>query len=158
MVEAALALGRAELDVEGRVVELSGLMLSPTMHRVLIGDVALFGCCALLAELVPSLTGRSVVVESIDPVNRHVVRLVINPEGINAVEPEEAVGSFVLTDVREVAADVSANFCRHVYHFTSRASANEFVAADQRRYVLPIGDLNGAAQMLYRQAWANSGL
>ncbi len=154
MVETALESGRAERDAEGRVVELSGLMLSPTMHRVMIGDVALFSCCALLAELVPALIDRPVSVESIDPVSRRVVRLVITPEGVAEVEPERAVGSFVLTEADGMRTNVSTNFCRHVHHFASSDSAKAFVAADHRRYAIAIGDLYDAAQMLYREAWA----
>ena len=154
MVEAALESGRAERDEEGRVVELSGLMLSPTMHRVMIGDVALFSCCALLAELVPALIDRPVSVESIDPMSRRVVRLVITPEGVADVEPEEAVGSFVLTEAGDMAADVGAYFCRHVHHFASSDSAKAFVGADHRRYAIAIADLYDAAQMLFREAWA----
>ncbi|UCF19309.1 MAG: hypothetical protein JSU87_15485 [Gemmatimonadota bacterium] len=153
MVEAALELGRAERDAEGRVMELSGLMLSPTMHRVEIGDVALFSCCALLAQLAPMLVGRSVKVESIDPMSRRVVRLVITPQGVAAVEPSEAVASFVVTEPAGMAEDVSATFCRHVHHFASSESAATFVAADRRRYPLEIGELNEAAEMLYRKAW-----
>jgi hypothetical protein len=152
-VEAALNLGRAGRDVEGRVVELSGLMLSPTMHRVMIGDAALFSCCALLAELVPALIGRPVTVESIDPVSRRLVRLDITPEGVARVRPEEAVGSFVRPEAGAMAADVGANFCRHVHHFASFDSAKAFVAADDRRFAVTIGELYEAAQMLHREAW-----
>ena len=154
VVEAALDSGRAERDEEGRVVELSGLMLSPTLHRVMIGDVALFSCCALLAELVPAFIERPVSVESVDPVSRHVVKLVITPKGVAEVKPEEAVGSFVVTEARSMAVNVNAAFCRHVHHFASYESAKAFVGLDHRRYAIAIGDLYDAAQMLYREAWA----
>ena len=118
-VEEALESGRAGRDAEGRVVELSGLMLGPTMHRVEIGNIALFSCCALLAQLVPALLERPVRVESVDPVSRGLVVLDITPEGVTALEPREAVGSFVVTAPNAIAGDVGANFCRHVHHFTS---------------------------------------
>jgi alkylmercury lyase len=153
-VEKALELGRAGRDTEGQVVELSGLMLSPTMHRVEIGDIALFSCCALLAQLVPALIGRPVRVDSVDPVSRRLVVLDISPEGVTAVEPLEAVGSFVVTELSGVAQDVGANFCRHVHHFASPDSASVFAAADCRRYTLGIDQLHAAARMLYREAWA----
>lgn len=154
MVEAALELGRAERDEQGRIVELSGLMLSASMHRVEIGDVALFSCCALFSQVVPSLIGRPVRVESIDPVSRRIVRLAIAPEGVTEVEPAEAVGSFVLTEASRMAGDVGAYFCRHVHHFASSQSASAFLARDRRRFAVGIGDLNEAAHMLYRAAWA----
>lgn len=154
VVEAALKSGRAERDEEGRVVELAGLMLSPTMHRVMIGDVALFSCCALLAQLVPALIDRPVSVESVDPVSRRVVKLVITPKGVAEVKPEEAVGSFVLTEAPGMVGNVGATFCHHVHHFASSDSAKAFVEADRRRYAMGIRDLYDAAQMLYRKAWA----
>ncbi len=155
MVEAALEHGRADRDSEGRVVELSGLMLSPTMHRVEIDDVALFSCCALLAQLVPALVGRPVRVESVDPLSRRVVSLDMTPEGVTAVEPSGAVASFVVTEPGGVAQDVGANFCRHVHHFASLDSAKAFAAADHRRYTLEIAELHEAARALYRAAWAD---
>ena len=153
-VEEALESGRAGRDAEGRVVELSGLMLGPTMHRVEIGNIALFSCCALLAQLVPALLERPVRVESVDPVSRGLVVLDITPEGVTALEPREAVGSFVVTAPNAIAGDVGANFCRHVHHFTSPDSASAFAAADSRRYTLGIDQLHAAARMLYQEAWS----
>lgn len=154
IVEAALEHGRAGRDVDGQVIELSGLMLAPTMHRVEIGEVALFSCCALLAQLVPALIGRPVTVESIDPVSRRVVRLAIAARTVTAVQPRQAVATLVVTEPRGVAEDVCASFCCHVHHFVSSDSASIFAAADRRRYVLGIGELHEAAQSLYREAWA----
>jgi hypothetical protein len=71
-------------------------MFSPTVHRVEVGDVALFSCCALLAQLVPALIERQVRVESVDPVSRRIVRLVISTSGVTEVEPVGAVGSLVM--------------------------------------------------------------
>ena len=57
-IEQALLCARAGRDATGRVVELSGLMLSPTLHRLEVGGVALFCCCALLAHLAPLLLSQ----------------------------------------------------------------------------------------------------
>ena len=154
-VEEALQSARAGRDTEGRVVELSGLMLAPTLHRVEIGDIVVFSCCALLAQLVPALLERSVRVESVDPVSRRLVALDMGPEGVTEVEPREAVGSFIVCEPSGLSEDVGTYFCRHVNHFASPDSARTFTAADQRRYTLGIDQLNGAARMLYRAAWAS---
>ena len=47
LVQKALTDGRAGLDAAGRVIELSGLMLPPSLRRVEVDGVALFSCCAL---------------------------------------------------------------------------------------------------------------
>jgi alkylmercury lyase len=153
-VEEALAYGRAGRDAAGRVVELSGLMLSATLHRVEVGGVALFSCCALLAHLTPLLLACSVRVEAVDPQSRGVIRIDLNPSNVGAITPASAVGTFVSTDSGELAADLRANFCSHVHHFVDRASAEVYAIADARRYVVEIRELRSAAEQLYRAAWS----
>jgi len=129
-------------------------MLSPTLHRIDVGGVMLFSCCALLAHLTPLLLGRAVRLESVDPQNRGIIRCDLDPSGLVSYIPTDAVGSFVETDEGMLAIDVSTNFCSHVHHFTDRRSAEVYVHADPRRYVLEISQLRAAAEELYRAAWS----
>lgn len=154
-VEKALELGRAGLDPDGRVVELSGLTLNPTMHRVQIGDVALFSCCALLAQLTSLLVDDSVRIDSVDPVSRRVVRIVVEPGSVTAIDPPEAMSSFVATDASSMLRNVSDSFCRHVQYFASSETASEFIEADDRRYALGIPNLHEAARLLFKEVWAS---
>jgi hypothetical protein len=152
-VERALERGRAGRDGEGRVVELSGLTLGPTLHRLEIAEAVLFSCCALLAHLVPWLLGQPIKMESVDPVTRRLVKLTVAPGAISAVEPPGAMSSFVRTAPGDMTGDVGASFCRHVHHFVSADAADAFVAADDRRYAITLADLHEAAHSLYRAAW-----
>lgn len=153
-VEEALRLGRAGRDSGGQVIGLSGLALTPTMHRIEIDGVALFGCCAVLSQLAPSLVGKPRTIESVDPVSRRIVRVTITPDAITAIEPPEAVGSLIVTDPKGINEDVAANFCTHVHHFASVQSANEFVAADSRHYMVEMHELHGTARLLHREVWS----
>jgi alkylmercury lyase len=153
-VEEALRLGRAGCDSDGQVIGLSGLVLTPTMHRIEIDGVTLFGCCAVLSQLAPSLVGKPATIESVDPVSRRVVKVTVTPEEITAIDPPEAVGSLIVTDPKGVNEDVAANFCSHVHHFSSAQSAGEFVAADSRRYVVEMRELHGTARLLHQEVWA----
>ncbi|MDH3251568.1 MAG: organomercurial lyase [Ignavibacteria bacterium] len=150
----ALELGRAGRDADGHVVELSGLTLNPTMHRVQIGDVALFSCCALLAQLTSMLVDKSVRIESVDPVSRRLVRTLVERGSVTAIDPPEAMSSFVQTDAPSVLQDAGESFCRHVHYFASSETASTFIEADDRRYVLTIPDLHEAARHLYKEVWA----
>lgn len=40
-------------DFLGNIIELFGIMQPPSYHRIQIGDVCLFSCCALVAHMVP---------------------------------------------------------------------------------------------------------
>jgi hypothetical protein len=153
VVERALELGRAGRDEKGRVTELFGIQLTPTMHRIEVDGIALFSCCAVTAHLVPDLTQRPAIVESVDPVSRQVVRLTVTTEGVQSVEPGDAVGTLVRTDLRGVMENVGVTFCRHVCHFASSESADEFVARDSKRYILEIGEFRDVARELYTAIW-----
>jgi len=154
IVEEALVHGRAGRDGAGRVVELSGLTLSPTLHRVDVGGVALYSCCALLAHLTPLLLARAVRLESVDPRGRGLIRMILTPAGVAGTAPRDAVGTFVTTEPESVAACVGANFCSHVHHFTNRDTAATYVAEDRRRFLVKIGELRAAAEQLYRAVWS----
>jgi alkylmercury lyase len=154
-VDRALAAGRASRDAAGRVVELSGLTLHPTSHRVDMGNVTLFSCCGLLAHLTPLLLDRPVTLESIDPQTRRAIRLDLTPTRVTAVAPAEAVASFVVTRAGRMMTDVGGEFCGHVHHFADPATAETYASADPRRYVIAIGELRAAAEDLYRRVWSD---
>lgn len=152
-IKEALAFAHAGRDSQGRVIELSGLTLSPTFHRIEVGGVTLFSCCALLAHLTPFLLAGAVRLESVDPQTRGLVSLELTPATIAAHEPATALGSFVITEPHAIASDVGSNFCSHVHHFSNRESAKAFVATDPRRYIVELSQLHAAAGELYRETW-----
>ena len=115
--------------------------------------MALFSCCALLAHMTPLFLDTAVLLESVDPQSRGVIRLELSPKAVAAHSPPSAVGSFAEADPQGMATDVGASFCSHVHHFTDAASATSYVAADARRFLVEITELRAAAEDLYREAW-----
>ena len=59
-VEEALQLGRTERDSRGDVIELFGVMLAPTLHRMEVDERVLFSCCPLVAHTVPRLIDKGI--------------------------------------------------------------------------------------------------
>ena len=92
-VDEVLRRARSERDSEGRLVELYGMSLCPTLQRLRIESKVLFACCALWCQVIPRLVGKEIEVEAVDPLRRELVRLVLAPEGIRTVEPKGAVTS-----------------------------------------------------------------
>lgn len=90
-MEKALQIRRADQDLHGRVIELFGVILIPTQHRIMVEDVALLSCCAMVSQMVPSLVGKKATVESVDPINNKVIKIRISPKSIQSVEPKDAV-------------------------------------------------------------------
>jgi len=153
LVEQALINGRTSRDEEGNVIELFGIMQMPARHRIQIGQVCLFSCCALVAQMVPLLLNLPARIESVDPMSNRLVTLDISSSGIQSVKPLSTVGTLVITKQEEVLADVRSAFCMHVHHFPDAESAQEFVANDSRRYVVTIQQFNEAARRLCDAIW-----
>jgi alkylmercury lyase len=153
-VEQALIESHTDRDMQGNVIELFGISQAPTLHRIQIGHVCLFSCCALVSQMVPLLLSQTATIESVDPVGHRLIRLTVSPTGIQSVEPYSAVGTLVLTSAEQVLKDVRSAFCMHVHHFPDTDSAQEFVNIDPRRYMVSIQQLHDAARQLTAAIWS----
>ncbi len=150
----ALSTSLAEIDSSGRVSELFGIIREPTLHRIEVGGVSLYTCCALVAHMVPAIMHQAVTVESTDPINGSKLKLAITADSeLQHVDPLTAYGSMVDCSVEEIIVNPRTKFCRHVKHFATRESATEFSRKSPDRYVMTIKDFHEAAQWLYRQIW-----
>ena len=152
-VEKALQIGRTDRDDYGRVIELFGVMLIPTPHRIMVEGVALFSCCAMVSQMVPSLVGKDATVESIDAINNKVVKIRISPKSIRSVEPKDAVATFVMTNQEDVLRDVRSAFCSHVRHFINTETAREFIRMNPKRYIVGMDQLHQIARQLQDMIW-----
>jgi len=153
-VEKVLQMGRADRNSHGDVIGLFGFTLMPTLHRLMIEDVALFSCCAMVAQMAPSLAGKTAAIESIDPTNNKVVKIIISPNSIQSVEPKEAVATLVVTNQEDVLRDVSSAFCSHVRHFVNVRTAEEFTSLNPQRYVVDIDQLHRIAGQVRDLIWS----
>lgn len=152
-IERAVRTGRCEQDSAGRLVELYGMTLSPTLHRIEIETKIVFSCCALWAHVIPKLVDNKVSIESIDPVERQVARLEVSPRGIESAEPTGAVATLAIATGAAIESDVSEAFCNQVRHFVSRGSAQRFAQENPRRQVVELDELQEAADQLYDEIW-----
>jgi len=152
-VELELLKGNIDRDSEGNIIELFGITQAPTLHRIRLGEVFLFSCCALVAHMVPLLLDRPATIESVDPVSHRLTTIQVSSSGIHSLEPQRAVGTLVVTTQEQVLNDVRSAFCMHVCHFPDQETAEEFIAADSRRYLISITDLHNAARQLTDALW-----
>ncbi len=157
VVERALERGRCERDADGRVIDLFGLTLSPTVHRLEIDQKILFSCCALWAHVIPRLVESVVEVESVDPQTRELVRLKIGPEGVVSVGPETAVATLARASRAEIDSDIGKAFCTQVHHFGSEASARGFAGQNPRAVVVTLSDLQAAAEQMIGEIMGAAG-
>lgn len=152
-VTEALDSGRCERDETGRLIDLYGMTLMPTLHRLEIDGKILFSCCALWAHVIPKLVDQTVKIESIDPYCHELVRLSVSPNGVDSAEPGGAAATMAIAGQEAVDADVCTAFCCHVRHFVSNESAANFAADSPARHVVDLRQLDESANQLYRGIW-----
>ena len=155
-VARALEVGRCELDKHGSLVDLYGMTLSPTLHRLDIDGRKLFSCCALWAHVIPKLVDQTVRVESIDPITRRAVRLSISPDGVESADPIGSAATMAIASREQIREDVGSAFCTLVKHFTSTESAERFTAESPTSHVVDVDTLDASANELHRAIWAVS--
>lgn len=156
-VEEAVDAARCERDARGRLIDLYGMTLTPSLHRLAIDGKILFSCCALWAHVIPKLVDTTVRVESVDPLRRHLVRLSLSPSGVESADPLGAAATLAVATREAIDTDVCDAFCCQVRHFVSRESAEEFAADRPNCQAVDLSELQEAADQLHRSIWSAIG-
>jgi len=118
-------------DDEGRVLGFGGLAATAMHHRFEVDGRMLSTWCAWDSLFIPEILGCSARLSSPDPETGEIVRLVVTPERIHSVEPNDAVISFVWPDAqafRTSAANVMAKFCHYIFFFASPQSGERWTS------------------------------
>lgn len=153
IVDQALSDPKIGRDSKGCLTELFGLMFAPTLQRIEIDRRVLFACCALVAQTLPRLTGKSIKIESVDPISRQSVYLDLDQSGLVSVNPPEAFASMVRTEPQALAENTAEALCNHARHFVSEETAREFAGRHADRYVVSLEELQETAQQVCRVVW-----
>jgi len=148
-VEEALGKARCTFNESGHLIDLFGMMLAPTYHRLEIDGRVVFSCCALWAHVIPKLVDRVVLVESVDPQSRKLVRLEIAPGKVQSVNPGTALATLAVADAASIEQDVGAAFCSHVRYFASSDSAHQYAAGSPSCTVVDVNELHEIAGRLH---------
>ncbi len=153
-VERAVSVAHCERDPQGRLIDLYGMTLAPSLHRLEIRDKILFSCCALWAHVIPKLVDATVQVESVDPLRRELVRLSVSPAGVESVDHPGAAATLAVATQEAIDDDVCRAFCCQVRHFVSRESAEEFAAGRPTCHAVELSELQRAAEQLHQAIWS----
>lgn len=156
-VKAALQFPTIGTDEKGDLVELFGLRLQPSWHRVDVDGNCMFACCALVAHAVPAMIDKAVRIVSVDPLGRGFVELVVDRYGISSTEPKPACATLPASAGPWQGNSVADEFCSHVRHFPSRDRAEEFAAGDPRRRVVDLDAFHAHAVATSDRVFGPSG-
>jgi alkylmercury lyase len=138
-------------DDQGRVLGFGGLAAAPMHHRFEVDGRDLSTWCAWDSLFIPEILGCSARVTSRDLESGQLVRLVVTPERIESVEPDETVISFIRPDADVFgtsAANVMAKFCHFIFFFTSPSSGARWVEKNPGTFLYSLDDAFALAKRL----------
>jgi alkylmercury lyase len=119
-------------DDEGRVIGFWGQGVDPLdpEYRLKSADQTTYAWCALDTLFIPTFLGKTVTVESTDPVTGDQVSLVVDGKGVRDVKPAGAVVSMVVPD-GPFGYDVIESFCHRVLFFASEETGKKWTSGHE---------------------------
>ncbi len=143
-------------DKEGDIIGFGGLAVRPMPHRFNLNGRRLFTWCAWDSLFLPVILRQVADVESPPPRGSGLVRLRIGWDGIERVQPEGAVMSFLLPTAETFRADAlkaMASFCHYIFFFPDRESAMAWTAQHPDTSVISLPDAFELGRQMVAARW-----
>lgn len=137
-----------ELDKDGNVTAAFGLTLNPTPHRFHMNGHEFYTWCALDTLYIPGVIGQAARVESTCPATGTKIRLTVTPDGIESLEPADAVMAIAIPEMPQACHGIRESFCDHVHFLSSREAASEWSAKNQKTIVLSVDDAHRVGRIM----------
>lgn len=125
-------------DDKQHIIGHGGLTFKPTKHKIMFDDHTLYTWCAWDTLFLPAILGKTLDIESQCPVDDSIVWVRVNQEGVQAIEPKEAMISFMLPSKECIQKDIQSNFCYYVNFFPSAKIGEQWVQQHSKTYLISI--------------------
>jgi len=127
-------------DDAGYIAGYWGLTLKPTSHIIKFNSKVLYTWCAWDSLFIPGIIKKTARVESICPISRDKIRLMITSDGVHELDPSSAVMSFITTETAKLQENLIKNFCHFVHLFNSAETASEWISENERAFTLSVDE------------------
>jgi len=145
------------LDDNKRIIGFGGLAIRPMPHRFNLHGRRLYTWCAWDSLFIPAILRQVAEVESPPPGGSGLVRLRVGRDGIERVDPEDAVMSFLLPTAETFRADAlkaMANFCHYIFFFPDHKSAMAWTAQHPDTKVISVPDAFELGRQMVAARWS----
>ncbi|SHM89016.1 organomercurial lyase [Flavobacterium chilense] len=127
-----------EFNKNDEITAFSGLSLTPTSHKFIVGNKTLYTWCALDAILFTEWLDVSSKIISQDPIDNSLIELNIDCDHLISSNPYPIFISWVeKTD----SCNLRGSFCNHVSFFSSEATAKRWLKNNPNGKILTLDDL-----------------
>ena len=134
-------------DADQRVTGFWGLSLQKTAHRLEVDGKTLYGWCAWDTLFIPELLGSTARIISACPVTGKEIQLTVSSAGIERVNLEQVVVSFLIPEESEFQENITASFCHFIYYFADRIAAEQWSATHPGTFILSLADAFRVGQL-----------
>jgi alkylmercury lyase len=141
---------------ETGIVGFGGLAVRKMHHRLTVDGRQLYTWCAWDSLFIPPILGQRAEVASPCPTTGKIVRVVLDPKGVESIEPEAAVMSFLTPETSAFDGDVQqtmSSFCHFVYFFASPDAATSWIENHTGTIVMSIRDGFRLGELLNETRW-----
>lgn len=138
------------------IVGFGGLAVRKMHHRLTVAGRQLYTWCAWDSLFIPPILGQRAEVASPCPTTGETVHVVLGPKGVESIEPEAAVMSFLTPDTSAFDGDVQQTmslFCHFVYFFASPDAATPWIEDHPGTIVMSIQDGFRLGELLNETRW-----
>ncbi len=125
---------------DGRIIGFWGL--TPRVfskHRLEVEGRGLYTWCAWDTLFIPKILGKIAQVESPDPMTGEAVRLTVTPDGIEGLEPADALMS-MLAPAEDILDDIVAKLCHFIFFFAGRESGERWTAQNPGTFLMTLSE------------------
>lgn len=134
-------------DDAGAIIGFGGLtVIEMPPHRLNVGGRTLYAWCAWDALFIPAILGTVAQVESVCPVTRAPVSMVVGPTDVRDITPATAVVSFLTPD-QSFDRNVIVNFCHFVHFFRTAEAGAEWIAQRPGTFLLTVEEAFSLGQL-----------
>jgi len=143
-------------DQQGQIIGFGGLAVQEMTHRFIVDGRTLYTWCAWDSLFIPGILGRKADVESPAPESGARIRLTVAPTGVQHIEPQSAVMSFLLPSAETFQADAlkaMASFCHFIFFFPNPESAATWTASRPDTSVMSISDAFELGRRMIAARW-----
>ncbi len=130
-------------DDNGLIVGFGGLAVVPTNHRFRVNGRTLYTWCAWDSLFLVDVLNVRAEIESTCPQTGTTIHLTASRAGVERIEPNEAVISFLLPDAplfEQSAGQTITSFCHYIHFLASPHAAEEWTAKHEGTFALSVDD------------------
>ncbi|MFV2056690.1 MAG: organomercurial lyase [Thiohalomonadales bacterium] len=135
-------------DDTNRIIGFWGLGLTATTHKIVTDEHEFYAWCAWDTLFLPVLIGKTLQVSSRCAISGADIKLTINTERIESLQPGATVLSFVQPNAQGIRTDIVSNFCHSVLYFASAALGEQWVAQHPGSFLLSVEEAFNLAKKL----------